>query len=213
MKFSLTLLDKNSDVRRNILENLKIILDKTLNKTANTIEPKIKILLRKALQNEPEYSSLINGDLRREFGIENVSNVNTVIENISNTIFVEINTLKINNTGLSGGIKLNIVPSDLSNITNDQSAFVVDNDRGYSLPWLEWLLFKGGEIIIRNFEVKYGPSSRSRSGDALMVQSDSSWRVPAQFSGTEQNNWITRALSTMEQDILKLIKSEFEKSL
>jgi hypothetical protein len=213
MRFSLTLLDKNSDVRRNILENLKIILDKTLNKTANTIEPKIKILLRKALQNEPEYSSLINGDLRREFGIENVSNVNTVIENISNTIFVEINALKINNTGLSGGIKLNIVPSDLTNITNDQSAFVVDNDRGYSLPWLEWLLFKGGEIIIRNFEVKYGPSSRSRSGDALMVQSDSSWRVPAQFSGTEQNNWITRALSTMEQDILKSIRSEFEKSL
>jgi len=90
---------------------------------------------------------------------------------------------------------------------------VVDTERGYSLPWLEWLLTKGGQIIVRNFEVKYGANPRSRSGDAVMVSSGSNWRVPSQFTGTSSNNWITRALSTIENKILKLLESELKASL
>ena len=213
LKFSLTLLDTDSEVRSAILSEMKKILEKAIASTAKSIEPKIKSLLKTALQNEPEYSSLISGELRKEFGIENTNNVDIAINNIVNSIDVSIVKISAGNFGLTGGIQINIVPKDLAGIIDDNSAYVVDTERGYSLPWLEWLLTKGGQIIVRNFEVKYGANPRSRSGDAVMISSGSNWRVPSQFTGTSSNNWITRALSTIENKILKLLESKLKASL
>lgn len=213
MKFSLSLLEKNSEIRTAILEQMKIHLDMAMTKTINYIEPKIRILLREALQNEPEYGSLINGDLRKEFGIADVSNVDRVIDRVVHSVTITKKNITINNSGLSGGITLNIVPSDYNGIIDDSAAFVVDDVRGYSLPWLEWLILKGGEIIVRNFEVRYGTNPTSRSGDAIMVTSSKNWRVPAQYAGTTKNNWITRALSTIEDKVSDIIKTGLENSL
>lgn len=210
IKFSLDLIDSDSDIRASILSELKILLDKTLIKLVNRIEPKIRLSLRIALQNEPEYGSLISGQLRKEFGIDNTSNVDIAVDNMINSVEFFINSIKINGSKLNGGIELRIIPKDLSGIIDDSSAFVVDNERGYSLPWLEWLLTKGGEIIVRNFEVQYGSNPRSRSGDAIMISSGSNWRVPAQFSGTIRNNWVTRALSTIEKKIIQIIEDELK---
>lgn len=213
MKFSLQLLDSDSEIRNFILQELKVIMDKTLVKTLTKCEPKIRVMLRAAIRNEPEYNSLINGDLRRQFGIEDTSSVDSVIDSVVNTSQLSINKVNIGSYGLNGGIRLTIMPSDLSTIINDPSAFVVDNERGYSLPWLEWLLTKGGQIIVRNFEVKYGSNNKSRSGDALMIPSDINWRVPPQFAGTVSNNWITRALSMIEDKILQTLANEFSTSI
>lgn len=208
IKFSLKLLDSDSKIKLEILSALKILLDKALIKLANRIEPKIRILLRQALRNEPEYVSLTNGVLRKEFGIADVSNVDIAIDNIVNSMDLSIQSVSIKGSKVSGGISFSIVPNNLSGIIDDASAFVIDNERGYSLPWLEWLLTKGGSIIVRSFEVQYGPNPRSRSGDAIMISSSSNWRVPSEFSGTPKNNWITRALSTIETKIVKVLEDE-----
>lgn len=213
MKFNLKLLDSDSSIKDAILKELKAVLDKTLIKTLDKSEPKIRILFRAALRNEPEYNSLIGGDLRRQFGIEDVSNVDRAIDKIISYTQFSINRITTNAYGLSGGIKLTIVPRDLNGIIDDSSAFVMDSERGYNLPWLEWLLTRGGQIIVKNFEVRYGTSNRSRSGDALMISSDINWRVPAEFAGTVNNNWITRALSTIEDKIVKTLENEFKTSL
>lgn len=208
IKFSLKLLDSDSQIKMEILSALKVLLDKALIKLANRIEPKIRILLRQALRNEPEYVSLTNGVLRKEFGIADISNVDIAIDNIVNSMDLSIQSVSIKSSKVSGGISLSIVPNNLSGIIDDTSAFVIDSERGYSLPWLEWLLTKGGSIIVRGFEVQYGPNPRSRSGDAIMISSSSNWRVPSEFSGTPKNNWITRALSTIETKIIKVLEDE-----
>lgn len=213
MKFSISLLEKNSEIRKALLQAMTEHLEPAMYKTITYIEPKIRILLRQALQNEPEYGSLISGELRKQFGIEDVSNVDRAIDKVINSMNISKNNIKSSGRGLSGGILLTIVPSDYSGIIDDSSAFVVDNNRGYSLPWLEWLLLKGGEIIVRGFEVQYGPNPSSRSGDAIMVTSGKNWRVPAQYAGTVRNNWITRALSTIEDKILDIIKLGLENSV
>jgi hypothetical protein len=151
--------------------------------------------------------------LRKEFGIADTSNVDRVISKVINSMNITKKNIKINNNGLSGGILLTIVPSDFSGIVDDPNAFVIDNDRGYSLPWLEWLLLRGGEIIVRGFDIKYGSNPRSRSGEAIMVSSNKNWRVPPQYAGTIKNNWITRALSLVEDKILDNIKLGLENSL
>lgn len=213
MKFSLSLLDQNSDIKLAILNNLKEELDKALNKTIADIDLKLKSLVKQALQNEPEYNSLMSGELRKEFGIADTSNIDIAIDNLINSIIIEKNPLKIGFGGLSGGITLKIIPNDFTGTIDDSSAVVVDNVRGYSLPWLEWLLLRGGEIIVRDFEVKYGPNPASRSGDAIMISSKKNWRVPSQFSGTVRNNWVTRALSTLDEKIPRLIQASLESNL
>ena len=46
------------------------------------------------------------------------------------------------------------------------------------------------------------PTPFSRTGQAIMIPTKSgSWRVPASYIGTIENNWITRALSSIEDDI------------
>jgi hypothetical protein len=213
MNFSLKLLETDSQVRNSILVAMKEILDKALVKALNSMEPKVRILLRSALHNEPEYVSLISGDLRKEFGIQNTNNVDVAIDNMVNSINFSISKISSGASGLTGGITLTIIPKDLNGIINDSSAYIVDTERGYSLPWLEWLLTKGGEVIVRNFEVRYGANPKSRSGDAIMVSSSSNWRVPAQFAGTINNNWITRALSTIEDQIAKTLETELRAAL
>ena len=75
------------------------------------------------------------------------------------------------------------------------------------------MLLKGNAIIIKNYEVKFGPSPKSRSGDALMIQSSSSWRVPPEFAGTIKDNWTTRALNRIDNKIINLIQTTLENSI
>lgn len=214
MKFSLSLLETNTEIRQKILSAMKPLIDKALDNTILSLSKDVKGLLIEALKAEPEYSSLISGELRREFGISDTSNVNIAVENIANSIVINKNDIKINNNGLSGGIQINIINNqDYGGALADYSGQVIDNDRGYNLPWLEWLLLRGNQIIVKNYEIKLGKNSRSRSGDAIMVSSLSNWRVPPKFAGTVKDNWTTRALSTMETKLTNLIRSTFEKNI
>jgi hypothetical protein len=82
------------------------------------------------------------------------------------------------------------------------------------LPWLEWLLLYGGKIIVRDYRVKMGSNNRSRTGMAVMVESSgSNWRVPTEFAGTSNNNWVTRAINKIDNKILDILETELEKSL
>jgi hypothetical protein len=71
----------------------------------------------------------------------------------------------------------------------------------------------GAKILVRQHEVKIGPSRYSRTGMALMVESKKNWRVPSEFSGTISNNWITRALENVDKEISDIIKNEITSKL
>jgi hypothetical protein len=48
---------------------------------------------------------------------------------------------------------------------------------------------------------------------AIMIPSSSSWRVPPQFAGTENDNWTTRAINSVEDSVYKIIQENIEKNL
>ena len=89
----------------------------------------------------------------------------------------------------------------------------VSDVKGYTLPWLEWLLLQNNSPIIKNYEVEYGASPYSRSGLGIMVPSDQDWRVPPEFAGSQDNNWTTRAVGRSEAQIYKLIQQSIEKNI
>jgi len=213
MQFSLQLLESNSDIRQKILNALLTECERTIDKSIPDIRDKTKSALIDALKTEPEYNALKSGILKLEFGIPNTEIIDDIINKLANTINITKKTLTINNNGLSGGLTITAISSDIGDLLSDSSAMVVDTERGYSLPWLDWLLLKGNSIIVRNYTVKFGPSPASRTGEAIMVESNKNWRVPAEFVGTEKNNWTTRAIEKIENQINNIIKTAIEKNI
>jgi hypothetical protein len=202
MNLSLTLLETSSTINKMILDSLRVDLDNTMQKSAKELPAKIKPLLSDALKQEPEYLSLKSGKLRFEFGIPDAGAVDDVVEKIANTITINASPVKISGSSLSGGFTLTAIKTDdINGIINDSSAIVDDTIRGYSLPWLEWLLFRGNQ------------NNNSRTGNAIMVSSDGSWRVPAEFAGTISDNWTTRAVERLESNIYKIIQSTVESNI
>jgi hypothetical protein len=214
MKYSISLIENDTDIRNSVLQSLQGMVNKALDTCILKIRSPLSDLIKAALVTEPEYSSLKSGLLRAEFGIEDSSKVDVAVDNISKSIIIEKRNVIINNLGLSGGIDLKLINNEnYGGALSDESGMVVDSNRGYSLPWLEWLLLKGNSIIVRNYNVKYGQNPRSRSGDAIMIDSTSNWRVPPEFAGTTRDNWTTRALNRVDKDINRIIQQSFESSI
>jgi hypothetical protein len=105
-----------------------------------------------------------------------------------------------------------MIKENYEDVLSSADAFVIDDAKSLKLPWLEWLLLYGGKIIVRSYEVKVGPNPHSRTGLAIMKPSKKNWRVPAEFSGTRENNWVTRALDRLDDSIPNLIQTEIEKN-
>lgn len=213
MRFTLKLLETDSQFRQMVLEQMF----EQLNKAIQTSIPKIKLstqeLLKTAILSEPEYGALTSsrGPLRIEFGIEDPSMVNLAIDNIVNTVNIKATKLKIGNLGISGGFVLTAIPKDeLEMISKSFSQFT---EKGVSLEWLRWLLYEGANPIVRGYSVRIAENRHSRTGGALMVQSKKSWRVPATYIGTAKNNWITRSIDKIEDQITSLIQTSIESSI
>jgi hypothetical protein len=197
-----------------ILTELKNQINNTINTCLPKIVNDIQQLVKQALISEPEYGSLKAGTLRAELGIEDVSSVDSVIDLIVNTIEIQQDPIKIAGNKLIGGFILTMIKSDdINGVIYSDIANVIDNTRGYSLPWLEWLLLKGNQTLVQNYSVKYTNSGSSRSGMAVMVESQNSWRVPSNFAGEINNNWTTRALSKVDKQIIQIISSNINDSI
>lgn len=208
MKFKLDLIDSSREIEKNILLALQTTLEQAINNSIRDLSDKVKDIVKKALQSEPEYSSLKSGELRYNFGISDSSNVDIVVEKLVDTLEIEIKPIKITQKGISGGYTINMINSqDFGGVLSIDAAMVVDDKGGYRLPWLEWLLLRNNEFIVKNYEIKLGPNPASRTGNAIMVQSNDSWRVPPAFAGSKDSNWTTRALEKVDKEIIMAMEN------
>jgi hypothetical protein len=212
MIFEMSILESDSQIRTLILEAMKDHMQTAINSSSKDIIGQIKIIVLDALKTEPEYESLKSGTLRYELGIPDTSVVDSVVDKMVDTLRLNTKPVGITNFGLNGGYELTMLESDsIGGIINDEDAFVNDEIRGYKLPWLKWLLLEGNKPIVRQYEVKIGPNKSSRTGAAIMVDSDKNWRVPPEFAGSVTNNWTTRAIDKIEKQILEAIRLSVEK--
>ena len=207
------LLESNSEIISKILQEFARQLNPILGKAAVNATKKFKILVGQALRQQPEYSSLMTGELRLEFGIPDASSVESIIDKLSETVSITNTNVIVKGSSLNGGFKLTALEKSTANGTIDDSDANVSDSKGYSLPWLKWLLYEGNNTIVKNYEVKIGPNSNSRTGMAIMVKSVGDWRVPPSFAGTINNNWITRAIDSVANSVPKLLQQSLEESL
>ena len=116
----------------------------------------------------------------------------------------------------NGKLSIGIQPLDFNNLLNLGGATIL-TEKGKQLDWLDWLLRSGNRIIIRDYDIEYGNyGGRSRSGkDAIMVKKsgNAAWRMPAQYSGVDNDNFITRAFEGKESDISQIISKQIKSKI
>lgn len=210
MKFSIKLLDSAKDIEQKILRAMLPEVVATMNSGMSKLKNNLPNIIRQAIINTPEYESLALGKLRYEFGIDNVDSKLASLVNVWSTNIKYIYSAPtIVANRIKGSFSANMIRADFSDVLYTDFAAVVDTVRGYTLPWLEWLLLEGNKTIVRNYEVILGPNRASRTGYALMKKSSRSWKVPSEFSGTANDNWITRAIDRAEPNIQQLLDEAF----
>lgn len=211
MQFNIKLLQTEKQISDAVLNALLSPVDNYLKKSLQIIRQKLPLLIQSILTNTPEYASLTGGQLQYEFGIPDpINKLSTILDIWSNNLNIEYNKPTIITNKIKAGFSVSLIKSNFADVLSSGASLVIDNLKGYQLPWLEWLLLEGNKIIVPKQEVIIGPSKYSRSGFALMRESNKSWRVPSQYAGTISNNWITRAIDDNESAINDLLNKAFK---
>ena len=204
LRVTINLKDDVKAIERKLSQGIAEQLNNKLRFSVDKIKRDLKTLVRDLLRISPEIQSLKNGELKGAFGIpEDIDPTLEIIEAIVATVDVEFKLVRGGRGGFSGGIVIQIQPKDLSNLLNLPNAKVV-TEKGTALPWLKWLLTLGDKIIITEFEVEYKDGA-GRSGLASMSEGGT-FRVNPSFSGTEEDNFITRAFKGSENRISRIIR-------
>ena len=195
----------SNQVAAAIVQETKEILGRTIDQLRIRIRPDLVNYVEKKLKQYPSntYYSLNFGELQRDFGFMPGENV---AEQVVKTISSSIQLSKLGPTSVSlGGFRLEILKEGIQSLLN--KGFAAYDSDGNTVDWLRWLLTAGDTIVVADYQVmkdKGTPLSSSRSGYALMISPKMSkgFRVDPNHSGTIDDNWITRALFSAQQDIV-----------
>jgi hypothetical protein len=210
MIFKLKLLESDSQISRNILEALLPQVSKYMVGSINSLKNILPQIISKAIIETPEYNSILSGKLKYELGIPDPENkLAGLIEIWSNNIAVKYNKPRISRSSIFSDFSINMIRVNFSDVLYSDYASVLDAYRGYSLPWLEWLLLYGNKTIVKNKRVSIGSNKFSRTKMAIMIDSMENWRVPSEFAGNQENNWITRAIDNASPEIEKILMETF----
>jgi|TARA_B100001778_G_scaffold332466_1_gene338840 hypothetical protein len=196
-----------------ILESAKVIESRINQALVDKVNQKLRLGNTKAIQTarsyvkgwiaeQPEMRSIASGgDLAGEFGIRagQGSSIATAIATAVSmaTVF----SFTPFNNKFKGSAKLEFQPDSFATLLTLPLGFTATKNSG-NLHWMDWLLLQGNNTIIVGYE--YVPDTgKGRSGMGTM-STGGMWRVPPQYAGTKDDNFITRAFLGREKQIAAL---------
>lgn len=206
MSISIKLTDSLKTIENNVNLALVDLVNNTVSKNINKIYSDVKKLIPSWINKQPEIISLLSSEptsLAGQFGF--TTNPDSIVNSIINSVVnsTEIKFVKYNRN-FSGGLELRFQPTNFNNLLSLPEGHTVY--KSGDLHWLDWLLKRGDNMIISNYQ--YNPQTGlGRSGLGNMV-GGGSFRVPPQFSGTVDDNFITRAFlgNNQEKEIFYIIE-------
>lgn len=210
-RFELTFLDL-SQSQHGILDIVASRLTQSFQRAVPRIQSRISEAAAEALRSSPEYSSLLNDRLRGELGVIDAAPVlEQVVANIQQGILVTNLGVRRSGEALEGGLKIEAIKGDYSEVLGVSGASFT-SEGGFEIPWLRWLTLEGDRVLIGDFHFSAGFSPRSRTGLGVMARKGT-WRVPPEFAGDAEDNWITRAFIASIDQFASILQEEIERSL
>jgi len=200
MSIKITLTDSIDVIQNRVNGAIAEVANKNIQTGRLKAQSIVRDLVKSWVMSQPEMQSIISvnlGSLAGQFGIpvgQSMLAYDAIASSVANS--VTTNFTSFNKKNLSGNFSINIQPEGFKNLLSLQDGHVIFP--GGDLHWLDWLLTKGDTIIVANYQYNpKGGAGRSRLGYMTV---GSSFRVPPQFSGTAENNFITRALTGESQE-------------
>ena len=217
MILTLDLLDTAKQIENKMLLAISTHLLNAMEKAEPNIRKSLVPIIDKAIKNTPEYTSLLTGQLKGEFGLVAPATIlERIIGQIASTVEVDLNKLYPRGGKLEGGIEVGILinSNEYAGLQTIHNTTYLSN--GYPIEWLKWLLLSG-YAVVNNFHIVEGPFPQSRSRKAIMIEGGQwaliSNRVPDEFIGYPGNNFLTRGLDQVTDQIANIIQQEFIKKV
>lgn len=206
----LRLVDPIAKIEKDIKVALVNDLNRYLNKNKGVAVGKLRQVSKSFVLGQLEMESLqdssIPFSLNSLFGIPQGTEANVVdrvADAVANSIQVKFSKIDKN---FKGGLTFSIQPLDFQNLLGLPEGHVT-TEKGADLHWLSWLLREGDSVIVAGYQ--YDATGNGRSGIGRMV-GGSSFRVPPAFSGTISNNFVTRAFTNKEKEIVRVLSEVFK---
>lgn len=209
MTLSIQIIDSIKDIEKNINKAIAESINDIISRNINNIVNSVKNLIPSWITSQPEIQSLSSkdpGSLAGQFGIAGDTSmiITSIVNSVVNATEYKFVPYRAN---LTGGLELRFQPSTFVNLLALPDGHTIYS--GGDLHWLDWLLKRGDSIIVTNYQ--YNPQTGlGRSGLGNMI-GGGTFRVPPQFSGTDNDNFITRSFIGSTQE--KQIASIFERIL
>ena len=188
--------------------------DKILTKAKPAIQNRISNLLRTAIEGSPTIQSLKGGELQVDFGLTDGA-ADAATRDIVNAVVSAVNVFfqKSRRAKTLGKLVIQIDPAIVSTAVQTSTTNAIYSSNGHQITWLYWLMNKGLEVAVEDFEVvsTIDYNDRSRSGGGFMIKTGGAFRVHPDHAGTPGDNFITRAIIANGPNIRKIIQEEFRR--
>jgi hypothetical protein len=182
------------EITSNIMAEYATHLTEIFRAITPIIETRIKEKIAELIWASPETESLISGDLKKHLGIIDAKGtIQEIINMIQNSMELLVEPINYSGTHFSTG------------------GFTRTGNT--NIPWLSWLLFAGNSPLIYGYRIEFNPHNieNSRTGAIMVKNPGGIWSIPDEHAGTQENNFLTRALTSLENEIDIIIKDEISK--
>ena len=172
-------------------------------------------ILEESLKSQDTYTEMVeqDGELRRELGVaESASAMNQLVQAWVDSTTVTIVPPKIAGNKISGVIlTITAIYADFKDVINQAYASYT-TEKGKNIPWLDWLLTRGSEFLIKGYDAevseKFGSVSRTGTNTIMVRTKGNAWGVPEEYSGIPTDNYATKAVAAALPQIEEVIKKE-----
>lgn len=209
MSLSVKILEDDREIQKRIHRAIADSLNKIITKNGKRAEQLLHRLVPNWIRSQPEIISLLAEQdptsLNAQFGL--VPGQGPIVLDEIVAAIIQATSFKLERIDrtLLGGVKIEIQPKDFNNVISSPNGLV--KYPFANLNFLDWLLLKGDTTIVVGHAYTISPG-KGRSGSGVMV-SGGVWRVPPEFSGTADNNFITRAFMGREKVLSDLLQQIF----
>ena len=205
-KLTVELLESDRTIQRKIYGSLAKDINKKIKRNTNNTRRRFLQAVEGWVRSQPEISSLVGkgvyGSLNAQFGLP----VGTAENAVNQIVFAVVKSMNVNikpvNTKLKGLIEFSFQPKDFFNLLGLQAGHIL-TEKGGDLHWLDWLIRQGDRTIVVGWNYVPAPTGRSGGGE---MNIGGLWRVPPEFSGTLDDNFVTRAFKAREKEITSILQ-------
>lgn len=179
------------------------------------IKNRITPIFAKAITNTNIVQELLSGGpLMGHLGLEDAGDlVDIVLQWTLNEIIVKSTLVRSVGDKIQGHIYVGMIYADYQDVFKNPSASF-ESEQGFKIPWLPWLIDSAGQDAFAiEYGIKFG-EGLGRTGQAIMVKNARQpWTLPVQYLGSPEDNFVTQALDSIEDQVLEIMIQEIEKQI